>query len=116
MENEPIHAPGAIQPFGVLLAFDANTLKVRHASENSRDLFGSFANGTVPLGATAAELLGPGADAALRDAMAKDGLIDHRPIPVSVPSDSSRWYGVAHCLRCIVFVELEPADEVSDPT
>jgi light-regulated signal transduction histidine kinase (bacteriophytochrome) len=113
-ENEPIHVPGAIQPFGVLLAFDANTLMVRHASENSRELFGSISHGAVPLGSTAAELLGPMAEAVLRDALAKDGLTDHRPIAVSVPiAAAGRWHGVAHCLGGTVFVELEIADEAT---
>jgi len=113
-ENDPIHAPGAIQPFGVLLAFDTNALKVRHASENSRDLFGLISNGTVPLGSTAAELLGPAAEAALRDALAKDGLIEHRPILVSVPgAEATRWHAVAHCLGSMVYVELESADEAT---
>ena len=73
-DNEPIHAPGSIQPFGVLLAFDPNTLMVRHASENSREVFGLGA--TELLGSTAAELLGAAAETALRDALARDGLID----------------------------------------
>jgi light-regulated signal transduction histidine kinase (bacteriophytochrome) len=111
-DNEPIHAPGAIQPFGILLAFDTNTLKLVQASENSRDLFGFVANATVPLGATAAELLGPVAEAALREALAKDGLIDHRPIPVSIPgAEPGRWHGATHCLGSVVFVELESVDE-----
>ncbi len=111
-EYEPIHAPGAIQPFGVLLAFDTSSLKVRYASENSRDLFDAITNGTVPLGSTAAELLGPVAEDALQDALAKDGLIDHWPIPISVPgAEANRWHAVAHCLGGMVFVELESADE-----
>ncbi|NPD70263.1 EAL domain-containing protein (plasmid) [Lichenicola cladoniae] len=31
---EPIHAPGAIQPYGVLIVADAKTLHVTHVSEN----------------------------------------------------------------------------------
>jgi light-regulated signal transduction histidine kinase (bacteriophytochrome) len=113
-ESEPIHAPGAIQPFGILLAFDKNMLKVRHASENSKELFGSISNGTVPLGSTAAELLGPAAEAALQDALAKDGLVEPRPIPITVPgAEANRWHGVAHCLGGMVFVELESADEAT---
>ncbi len=109
-EHEPIHIPGAIQPFGVLLVLDQNTLQVRNASGNSQDVFGSGA--ASPLGATAGELLGPAAEAALRDALAKDGLTEPRPIPLAIPgTEAKRWHGAAHCLDDKVFVELEPTDE-----
>jgi light-regulated signal transduction histidine kinase (bacteriophytochrome) len=111
-ENEPIHAPGSIQPFGVLLAFDANTLTVRNASENSRKMLGLGA--ADPHGSSAASLLGSAAEKTLREALAKDGLADHRPIPVSVNNgEASAWHGVAHCLGSMVFVELEPAEAVT---
>lgn len=113
-ESEPIHIPGAIQPFGVLLAFDAISLKLRQASANCRNLFGSISHGNVPFGATATELLGVAAEAALRHALAKDGLIEQRPIPVSFLGTEARlWHAVAHCLGSMVFVELESADELT---
>ena len=106
-ENEPIHTPGSIQPFGVLLALDVGTLTVRHVSTNSQDIFG---NGAVPLGSTAAEILGPAAEAALRNGLAENGLIVPRRIPGSIPGTGpQRWQGAAHCLAGMVFVELEPA-------
>lgn len=109
-ETEPIHAPGSIQPFGVLLALDAKSLTVRHTSQNSQDVFGPGA--VTPLGATAAEVLGPAAASAIRNGLAEDRLIAPRPIPVSIPGTSAnRWHGVAHCLADVVFVEVEPADE-----
>ena len=109
-DNEPIHVPGSIQPFGVLLAFDASSLTLRHTSENYPEIFGlSMA---VPLGTTVAELLGAAAQIALRDEISKDGLIDPRAIPISVPRlDEKRWHALAHSLGGIVFVELEEADE-----
>ncbi|KAF8429782.1 hypothetical protein EV426DRAFT_135295 [Tirmania nivea] len=42
-EDEPIHAPGAVQDFGVLLVLHEladHTLKVRIASENSKEIIG----------------------------------------------------------------------------
>ena len=109
-ENEPIHTPGSIQPFGVLLAFDVKTLTVRHASRNTQDVFGPGA--VNPLGSTAAEVLGPAAETAMRYGLAKDRLSGHRPIPLSIPGMSAnQWHGVAHCLGDVVFVEVEPADE-----
>ena len=40
-EREPVHAPGAIQPFGCLLAFDLPTWAIAHASLNAAVLFGA---------------------------------------------------------------------------
>ncbi|WP_439625993.1 GAF domain-containing protein [Gemmata sp.] len=109
-EDEPVHAPGAVQPFGVLLAMDPTSLVVRHASANSNEALGPDA--PSPIGATAADLLGPAAEEALRAALAGDGLVTPRPIPVSPRAAGPRpWHGVAHALGALVFVELEPADE-----
>jgi two-component system, chemotaxis family, sensor kinase Cph1 len=33
-EKEPIHVPGAIQPFGVLLTLDQENLTIYNTSEN----------------------------------------------------------------------------------
>ncbi|WP_225785519.1 ATP-binding protein [Xenophilus sp. Marseille-Q4582] len=41
-DREPIHVPGAIQPHGALLAFDAG-LRVRHLSANAAELLGPSA-------------------------------------------------------------------------
>ena len=40
-EKEPVHTPGAIQPFGCLLAFSLPTWAIAHASLNAADLFGA---------------------------------------------------------------------------
>ena len=39
--KEPVHIPGAIQPFGVLVAFALPTWEVAHVSANAPDLFGA---------------------------------------------------------------------------
>ncbi len=39
-DAEPIHIPGAIQPHGVLVALDPQTLKISQVSANSTILFG----------------------------------------------------------------------------
>src|SRR5690606_11840899 len=53
-DREPIHIPGAIQPHGFLIALDAATGKVTHASENVRTFFGR--NGSDLLGRSVNEL------------------------------------------------------------
>jgi chemotaxis family two-component system sensor kinase Cph1 len=39
-ENEPIHIPGAIQPFGILLSVELPSLAITNASVNCGDAFG----------------------------------------------------------------------------
>ena len=43
-EDEPIHVPGAIQPHGVLLAVDPDSLAIAIASANCHDLLGISAD------------------------------------------------------------------------
>ena len=40
-EREPVHIPGSIQPFGVLVAFSLPTWSIVHVSENAPALFGA---------------------------------------------------------------------------
>ncbi len=40
-DKEPVHIPGAIQPFGVLVAFSLPTWEVAHVSINAAALFGA---------------------------------------------------------------------------
>lgn len=59
-DREPIHIPGAIQPYGFLLCLDPGTRRVVQASENT----------TALLGIAAEELLGAGLDRLLAPARA----------------------------------------------
>jgi chemotaxis family two-component system sensor kinase Cph1 len=51
--QEPIHAPGAIQPHGGLLAFDARTLLVTQASDNIEAFVGRSLDSVVGCSVTA---------------------------------------------------------------
>lgn len=53
-DREPIHIPGAIQPHGVLLVLDRDTLEIRHAAGDVAGLLGAEAW----IGATAGAVLG----------------------------------------------------------
>ena len=39
-EREPVHIPGAIQPFGCLIAFELPTWSIAHVSRNAAEVFG----------------------------------------------------------------------------
>jgi len=111
-DSEPIRFPGAIQPFGILLALDAGDLTLRHASENIRDICNSDAAALI--GSSVAKLLGSAAELELRNGLSEDKLISHRLISTTIPGETpGRWHGRAHCMGGTVFVELEPTGEAS---
>lgn len=106
-DREPIHIPGAIQPHGVLLAFDPASLRLAYVSEN----FGSLA------GTAAAELIGRSVDelvngdstAVLRDAASR--AIPGFTAPVSVrvlgEDDNRRRMGMVSFHDGIALLEAE---------
>ena len=57
-EREPVHIPGAIQPFGVLVAFALPTWTIAHVSENAGASFG-FADSAAMIDAAAETILTP---------------------------------------------------------
>ena len=57
-DKEPVHVPGAIQPFGVLVAFSLPTWAIAHVSANAPGLFGA-ASAEAMLGGTMESVLPP---------------------------------------------------------
>ena len=70
-DMEPIHSPGAVQPHGALLAVDADSWRITHASGN----LAAFINvdAAVALGQPLAALLGAEVTEALRNAISTRG-------------------------------------------
>ena len=68
--SEPIHIPGAIQPHGCLLAFDAASLRLRHVSRNAAAFLGDVPEAL--LGRAANEFL----PAAVADALRRAARLD----------------------------------------
>jgi diguanylate cyclase (GGDEF)-like protein/PAS domain S-box-containing protein len=112
-EQEPVHAPGAIQSWGALLVADAADLIVRHASANLGEHFGIAAQAALgrPLGAlldpeTLREFL------ASRHEISPPGLLRSALPPAS--------HGVTHPIVARQFggallVEIKPTDELDQP-
>ena len=75
-EREPIHAPGAIQPFGGFLAAEFNQFTITHASANIGAVLGRGPHEVI--GLSLERVLGPGAAAA---AAAAGGGVLHRAAP-----------------------------------
>jgi chemotaxis family two-component system sensor kinase Cph1 len=108
--REPIHIPGAIQPFGVLIALDRPEGRVEYCSGNVARAFGIDAQRV--LGRKPAELLGTDV---LRDAPSGD-FEAHEPTRIVV-SDGEReraWDVFVHRHLGRSIIELEATD-TADP-
>lgn len=111
-EREPIHIPGTIQPFGVLLTVEPDSLRIHNASENCLGFWGISAQDLI--GKSFDELLLSDEAAQLRHYLHQPNLKDQSFIPLRLPSLLSTraelreiWNLSAHKHLGIVFLELE---------
>ena len=104
--EEPIHAPGAIQAHGALLAVDGGG-RIVVASANAADV----------LGRTAGVLLGQRLAAVLGDPAAADVLAADEGEPLVVEGPAGRLEAVARrsCALRLVEIERAPEGVVGDP-
>ncbi len=107
-DREPIHIPGAIQPYGVLLAFDIESLTVLQASESAYAHLGLAARDMI--GRTLAQSLGDDASeqvcrllASGRDATSGEVLVG------SAGSRQPTFDATLHRVGAVAVLELEPA-------
>jgi chemotaxis family two-component system sensor kinase Cph1 len=107
-DREPIHIPGAIQPYGVLLALRPETLEVLQASASAEAHLGAAAASL--LGRPLADAIGDEAAAAVRDAaaaMQDRGSVELRVLP---PDGAAREFDATlHRSGGALLLELEPA-------
>jgi len=111
-DREPIHIPGAIQPYGVLLCLDEQTQRVVHASANAASL----------LGLPVAELLDAGLDRLLAPDRAAEVASElasltegRRLLGVRLDQAPGRPYVklILHRYDGLLWLELEPVAENS---
>ena len=110
-EKEPIHIPGRIQPFGVLMTADPDTLVIHNLSENCLKLWDrhSFAL----LGRGLNEFLSENAFAELRAYLASPSLEEQPPLRITLTFDEfikREWEMRAHRRQGILYLEWEVAD------
>jgi chemotaxis family two-component system sensor kinase Cph1 len=108
-QNEPVHIPGAIQGFGVLIHLDREMARIKQVSSNIGDYLG------VPvkesLASTPRDLLGSKVMASLRE-----GLKDRNQLPPGLvvvrkhQDKSHRLHVMAFRTDDSVVVELEPVE------
>jgi two-component system, chemotaxis family, sensor kinase Cph1 len=109
-EKEPIHIPGAIQPFGIFLTISCDGLLIENVSENCLEHWGTPAQNLI--GVSFAKLLSPQDAEKLGDYLARPNLKEQSPISIALPSEqgASRetWELAAHDYAGVLYLEMEP--------
>ncbi|WP_261402460.1 GAF domain-containing protein [Chenggangzhangella methanolivorans] len=107
-DREPIHAPGAIQPHGLLLVADPSSLKLLGVAGDVESKLG----------------LSDWSGQPLQDVIGSDFALRAKSAPANRPaiylgkfrtSDGEAFDASAHRAECGVIVELEPAEHGSRP-
>lgn len=102
--SEPIRTPGAIQPHGVLIAFDSRTREVQHASANVSELIGKSLDDV--LGRAPAAWLSPGDAFQLERALELDDPLDS-DAPIRLAINGASLDGRLSRLGDLSMLELE---------
>jgi chemotaxis family two-component system sensor kinase Cph1 len=112
-ESEPIHIPGAIQPFGILLNVDLPGLVVRNASVNCHQAFGIGAEALV--GRSLAEFVAAEQIDELQQYIGQENLRDRPTLQLSVQirqlTSVTRWELSGHYQSGCLILELEPVED-----
>ena len=106
-DREPIHIPGAIQPYGVLLSLAAPALRILQISASAHALLGY--KPADMLGRTLRDVLGESFETDVRRMLrAVSGRSDCR-VAVSVDGAPSVFDAIVYQSEGVVILELEPA-------
>jgi chemotaxis family two-component system sensor kinase Cph1 len=108
-DREPIHIPGAIQPFGVLFALDEQ-MKVTQVSENVSDHLSLGIDEALerPL----SEIVDPAGAEEVRAVLREQRWHDANPLSISVRG--TRFDGIVHHHAGAAILELEPNPETPE--
>jgi len=105
---DPLHMPGAIQPYGVLLVADPQTRQVQFASENAADLLGVPA--TDIIGRSYLALCDHERERRmLAESVVQDTILFPNPLRITVKAKP--FDAVFHAHGGTHLIEIEPADE-----
>jgi light-regulated signal transduction histidine kinase (bacteriophytochrome) len=106
-DREPIHIPGSIQPYGVLLTLQEPALHITQCSANVREFFGVDAGEL--LGQSIEVLLDTPALDAVRTAVHKAHLNDQPSHVITTRlGDSGEFHLLLHRRKGVLIAELEP--------
>jgi chemotaxis family two-component system sensor kinase Cph1 len=106
-DREPIHIPGAVQPYGVLLALDGD-FRVVQASESAAVHLGIGTRGL--LGMELERVIGPTAAGRVRGLEAGEGERAFAAVRAALPGGGERDFDATlHASDGLALLELEPA-------
>jgi chemotaxis family two-component system sensor kinase Cph1 len=106
-DQEPIHVPGAIQPHGLLIAFDARQERISHVSENCDQFYGKAAHELLGQPVTS---LFRGDDLSLSQMAVIRSIADAKPtylFTVGLKTSVEPFDAIAHRNGDTVFLEFE---------
>lgn len=101
-DEEPIHAPGAIQPHGRLIVADADRLTVTHIGANLDPAL---------LGAPLDTLFAPALVAEIRGEAAREAYAPGRILSAVPPGAATAWDLSVHRAGALLYLEFEPPAE-----
>lgn len=104
--REPIHIPGAIQPFGMLFALD-DELRIQRCSKNVLSAF------AVEPAAMLDRSIEDFIRCDLRPGVKQSDFEPGDPVPASRPGQPQTWDAFLHRHRGSMILELEPSDKAS---
>ncbi|HXU15444.1 MAG TPA: hypothetical protein VN708_09970, partial [Terriglobales bacterium] len=108
-DREPIHVPGTIQPFGVLLALNPE-MTVVQVSENVSDHLSMGAQDV--LGRPLSDLVDPIAADEVREVLQQERWHDANPL--SINASGKAFDGIVHRHEGAAILELEPNPEMPE--
>jgi light-regulated signal transduction histidine kinase (bacteriophytochrome) len=111
-DREPIHIPGAIQPYGVLLVLAEPALTVAQVSENVGDQFPLGVEDV--LGQPLSKLIDRASADQVRDALREERWYETNPFHIE--AHGKRFDGIVHRHRGAAILELEPDPSPSSAT
>lgn len=109
-ENEPIHIPGAIQPFGILLTVTRDGLIIENASTSCHEFWGVDPSQLV--GQSFREKMLATEITSLEEYLNQPALKECEPLVLQLPwkeeNDLISWELHAHEYQGVIYLELEP--------
>lgn len=108
-DSEPVHIPGAIQPFGVLVVLDRELSCVQQVSANIEDYLGIAVKESLSV--SPQELLGKTAHRRVREGLAdRDQLPPGLLVSRKLEGETRRFHLTAYHAGDFIVVEMEPAE------
>jgi chemotaxis family two-component system sensor kinase Cph1 len=111
-DREPIHIPGTIQPYGVLLVLTEPALTVAQVSENVGDHFPLGVEDV--LGQPLSRVIDPSSADEVRDALQEERWYETNPFHIK--AHGKRFDGIVHRHDGATILELEPNVEALSRT